>query len=123
MEGYVEGFYSIFDNDDEIEFRHYQSDPALLNSISDMRAVERLKWFSKGFYKVHEEKGEIIISDLRMGVEPQYFFRFSVGKRQDGKIVEGEIKKKEMNRFNMRGSLVKVWERIWNEEPGAMFTD
>jgi inner membrane protein len=49
--------------------------------------VERLQWFAHGFVKVDAEGGRVVVSDLRMGAEPEYVFRFAVGARRDGAIV------------------------------------
>jgi inner membrane protein len=113
--GYVEGFYSLFDEDNLIEFNEYKSEESFLAPINDTWEVQRLKWFSKGFYKVTNKNGNIIMSDLRMGVEPLYFFSFIVGKETNDKIVPAEIKQVESETFSMEESLSILWERIWDE--------
>ncbi|MET0004476.1 MAG: metal-dependent hydrolase [Candidatus Thiodiazotropha sp.] len=84
--GYREGYYSLLDPLPEIRFEQYSSDESLLSSVDDAPAVTRLRWFTKGFYRVREIDGRVEITDLRMGFEPRYIFSFVVGHRQEGVI-------------------------------------
>lgn len=79
--GYRESFYSLLDPPGTLTFERHESRPELLQGISDTRAVRRLTWFTHGFYRVSEEDGRVVITDLRMGVEPVYVFSFAVGER------------------------------------------
>lgn len=79
--GYREGFYSILDPDRSISFTDYPNQTQLLNQMTDHWPVERLKWFSKGFLKVKKDpNSDLLVSDLRMGVEPSYSFTFKVAE-------------------------------------------
>jgi len=75
-QGYKVGYYSLFDNSKTIVFKEFAADPKLL---PENWAVNRLKWFTKGFFGVRQEGDNIIMSDLRMGLEPNdYVFQFIV---------------------------------------------
>ena len=78
-DGYFVGWYSLLDGARKVEFKRYASDPDLLAGIENHWPVARLRWFTKGFYRVSEIDGEIVMTDLRMGIEDSYVFRFSVG--------------------------------------------
>lgn len=78
--GYYEGFYSILDDNDDIEFRHYPSETSLLNGIDAHWPVQRLKWFTHGLYSVARSGDGVIMTDLRMGLEPNYGFRYQVAE-------------------------------------------
>ncbi|MEW8244971.1 MAG: metal-dependent hydrolase, partial [Candidatus Thiodiazotropha endolucinida] len=65
--GYREGYYSLLDPLPEIRFEQYSSDESLLSSVGDAPAVTRLRWFTRGFYRVREIDGRLEITDLRMG--------------------------------------------------------
>jgi inner membrane protein len=78
--GYHVGWYSLLDGGREIEFEHHASESALLDGIGDHWPVTRLQWFTKGFYRVSALAGDVVITDLRMGVEGSYVFRFKVGR-------------------------------------------
>jgi inner membrane protein len=53
-DGYDEGYYSLLDRVATVAFEHHSSAPALLDSLRDDRDVQRLAWFTKGFYAVSE---------------------------------------------------------------------
>ena len=113
--GYVEGVYSLFDESDDIKFKHYPSENNLLEPISNSWDVRRLQWFTKGFYKVENKNDKIIISDLRMGFGPYYFFNFIVGEKNNGTISLAEVKKLEPENFDSLEPLNNLWLRIWDE--------
>jgi inner membrane protein len=110
--GYYEGYYSLLDSDNTIRFQHYPSDESLLTGIEDHWPVQRLQWFTKGFYAVEKQGKDIVMSDLRMGTRPNYVFRFKVGEISNPHAVASPAEKLPTNR-NMH-SLKSVWYRIWD---------
>jgi inner membrane protein len=44
-------------------------------------AYERVAWFSRGYYRLDQRGDEITVSDLRMGLTPDYVFQYAVAKR------------------------------------------
>lgn len=81
---YYEGFYALADGDRAIAFDRFERDRALYESLKDDWGVQRIAWFSKGFFKFSERDGMARITDLRMGQEPFYSFNFVVAERVDG---------------------------------------
>ena len=77
---YYSGWYSLLDDDRQVAFTRHESRTELLEGIEHHWPVARLRWFTKGFYGVSQESDEVVISDLRMGVEGAYVFRFRVGR-------------------------------------------
>lgn len=118
-EGYVEGFYSVFDKSDEIQFDFYSSENDLLEPISDDWNVQRLQWFTKGLYKVSKVDGKVVMTDLRMGVGDMYFFNFAVGKNGNSGIVAIEPETLEPEQADEEGALKSIFGRIWNENSAA----
>lgn len=119
--GYYEAFYSVFDGDGQVRFRHYVSNDELLNGIEDYWPVQRLQWFSRGFYAVSLRQKDIVISDLRMGVEPDYAFQFKVGELSNPHAKPSLPQRIPAVRdFSI---LRPMWQRIWNQsvvlEPGV----
>ncbi len=112
--GYYEGYYSLFDDNNDIRFSYHPSQEALLTEIADHWPVQRLQWFSRGFYAVSERQGDIVISDLRMGYEPSYVFQFKVGKISNPhpKPVVAE----QISPQRDLGMLQLVWDRIWDQD-------
>jgi len=78
---YLEGFYSLLKPARSIAFERFRVHEELLEPVADHRSIKRLKWFTDGFFNVTEEGGSLIVSDLRMGIEAQYVFRFKVARR------------------------------------------
>jgi inner membrane protein len=90
----------------------YHSSDFLLENIQDEWGVQRLQWFTKGFYSVTQEKQNIVLSDLRMGAECGYVFNFIVGEQTNTEIVVSDFKK-----FSVRPDLSQlgsIWDRIWD---------
>lgn len=114
--GYAVGYYSVFDNHDDIAFTHYKSDRTLLAGIGGDMPVIRLQWFTKGFYAVDMDgEGRVAISDIRMGFEPsQYHFRYVVGQRQNGETVPVENYRQALGTRSL-SRLGGLWRRIWDE--------
>jgi inner membrane protein len=79
-EGYFDGFTPVFGNGDAIGFTHYDSDDQLLTTISEHWPVQRLLYFTHGFYKVTLRGRDVLITDLRMGLETNYVFNFKVAE-------------------------------------------
>jgi len=111
--GYYEAYYSVLDGNGEIRFSHYPSDRSLLVGIEDSWPVQRLQWFSRGIYSVSLRQQDIVISDLRMGVEPHYAFNFKVGEISNphAQAVAPELlpKIRDFSRVPV------LWRRIWDE--------
>ncbi len=79
-EGYAEGFYSLFDSDTDIRFVEYPRGEDIYNKVRGNWEVNRIAWFSHGYFKMEEQGGVIRVADLRMGVEPYYTFTFDVAE-------------------------------------------
>lgn len=118
---YYEGYYSIFDRGWSVDYTAHQNNKRLLNEIEDYWPVGRLQWFTQGFYSVQRYSDRIIITDLRMGAENGYIFRFQVGQIKDGGImpvkslrVKGNV---ELNKLGW------LWHRIWSKPAAGILLD
>jgi len=78
--GYAEGFYSLLDGNTDIRFVEYPRGENIYNLMRSNWEVNRIAWFSHGYFKMEEKNGVISIADLRMGVEPYYTFTFDVAE-------------------------------------------
>jgi len=110
--GYYEAYYSLLDNNDNIRFSHYPSDQKLLAGIEGHWPLQRLQWFTRGFYSVSLLQTDIVITDLRMGVEPSYIFRFKIGEygNPHARAVSPEM----LTPMRDLGRLKLFWARIWD---------
>ena len=111
--GYYEGYYSLFDKTDSIQFRQHPADPGLLQGLEQHWPVKRLQWFTHGFYAVRQMKKDIVITDLRMGSEPYYVFQFKVGELANPHPIP--TKSEQVRTVRDWDQLQKVWERIWRD--------
>jgi inner membrane protein len=111
---YVEGFYSLLDNDHRISFETFPRGDALYAQWQHDPGVQAIARFSKGFYKMSEREGKVLITDLRMGQEPNYVFSFAVG-RQAGSSAETTAPQLVGARGDIPAGLRWTWRRMLGE--------
>ena len=109
---YFEIWASVFDDVDKIQIQRFPRNEELISAIVDHPKIERLRWFTKGQYKVWRSDDQIIISDIRMGVEGAYVFNFEVGLQTDNQTSIGSFQQIQQ-RLDLRG-LKFVWARIFD---------
>jgi len=88
------------------------SDIQGLRRVSTYPVVARLLWFSHGFMKAETKDGRLVLSDLRMGAEPDYSFRFAVATRRNGDWRATPVEQLKWPWLASR-RLPEVWRRIW----------
>jgi inner membrane protein len=75
-----EGFYALLDGGRPIRFDAFDRGTALLTQNADHPQVQRLRRFADGFVSLRQDaKGDLWISDWRMGQYPNFFFTFNIG--------------------------------------------
>ncbi|WP_395344703.1 metal-dependent hydrolase [Ningiella sp. W23] len=111
-EHYFEAYASILDTPEQISFDAYQTDSSLIADIESEWGVNRLKWFTKGFYAIKNEEDKVILSDLRMGVECSYVFNFTVGVKENDAIQLGDFEQ-VANRPDF-SKMQYIWARIFD---------
>lgn len=95
-------------------YRHPRH-PELEGCLSATPAFRDLAAFTKGFYRMEESGGKIIFSDLRMGLTPQYVFRFQLGEVRNGAPHPNEIPLREPTVRDAPGDLQWLWSGILGE--------
>ena len=83
-DGYAEAYRSVRATTAPMTFRTHPSDHEALRQVGHLPAVRRLAWFNHGFMKAERRDGMLVLSDLRMGADPDYFFRFAVARDDPG---------------------------------------
>ncbi|MFT6267981.1 MAG: inner membrane protein [Alphaproteobacteria bacterium] len=109
---YYEGYASVFDAPSEVTFTPFDTNPNLLKGIEDEWGVQRLRWFTKGFYAVERLDSTIFLADLRMGAHCGYVFNFAVGEYIDGFVVQGNYEK--VTERPDLSTIGNIWYRIWD---------
>jgi inner membrane protein len=117
-DGYYEGFYSLLDERPVVQLKFYPSRLDLLRGIEDHWPVRRLQWFTKGFFSVDRLGDGIVMSDLRMGIEPDYVFRFKVAEISNPHAVPVTSVRVPVARSLDR--LPWLWGRIWGRNEGQV---
>jgi inner membrane protein len=78
-ERFHEGFYALMDGGRAIRFVAHERGGALAAQHADHPQLQRLARFTDGFYKMANQNGKLVVTDLRMGQEPAYVFSFDIG--------------------------------------------
>lgn len=113
--GYYEGFYSLFDQTDEIKFNFIQINDEPIKEIEHTYAIQKLLWFSGKYFTITERENSYFFNDLRFGslngwVESSEDYVFSFRIINDN----GEIKiNREFPNFEIDGEILSIfWDRI-----------
>ena len=78
---YVEAVTGMLD-DRPPEFIEFPSNAALGAALQPRAAIEGLRWFTDDWLRYDDINGQLVVSDLRMGIGTgHYSFRFLIGER------------------------------------------
>lgn len=111
-DGFLEGEYSLVADQGPMTFRHHATDPHALQTAATVPDGARLLWFNHHFAKAEVHGGRLVLTDLRMGREPDYTFRFAVAERDGGRWVS--ITPEQLHWPAVSGrELGALWQRIW----------
>ena len=83
-DGYEEGFYSLLDKQRQIQFDAFPSNDKLTAELAANVHVQRMAAFTHGFFKMQAQSGKAVLTDLRMGQEPNFAFSFALAERAPG---------------------------------------
>lgn len=110
---YHEGYYSLLDDSSAVEFTSHPRNLELIERLTESWSVQRLQWFTGNFYAVERSGNDIAITDLRMGLDPDYVFSFKVGRMGNPHPHPVPVEKLPAERN--WGRLPWVWARIWDD--------
>jgi inner membrane protein len=109
---YYEGWYSFLADRPDIRLDPRQGRHDLVEPIFDSDDVQRLQWFTHGFYAADLIGSRVVIKDLRMGEEGLYVFRFAVGEQHDGNTRPIVAEQLPWPTTVERARLETLWSRI-----------
>jgi len=104
-----------------MHFEGFASNVQALRQAGVIPSVKRLTWFNRGFMRAQVVDGRLVLSDLRMGLEPDYTFNFAVAEQRDGQwrgIVPEQLRSDYSSpeaRADVSRRLGEMWDRIWHE--------
>ena len=116
------GLYSIFDRDDHVQFHRIEKNSDLLSGMLDQEPVKKLLWFSRGYYTVSAEDGDLYFNDLRFGRADSWLtsagsyvfsFRLLRDPHDPGRVTDFRRRSPGFSRTDRILSL--LWKRIWGE--------
>jgi len=115
---YFETYFSLLDGEAPLIIDHYPRNLALLRGLEGHPPVLKLRRFTRGYYALSRAGDSIAMTDLRMGSEPNYVFRFKVARLENSHAVP--VKDEQLNTRQDWRLLIWIWRRIWNPVPVPM---
>jgi inner membrane protein len=108
-DAYYEGWYSLLDKKPQFTWQKISLDPEQRDRYANHPDVIRVTQFSHGFYRVDVKASRLFVTDLRLGLEPFYSFRFDLGPTD-------QVEKSRSERVGVRpdlgAGLPWLWQRI-----------
>jgi inner membrane protein len=111
---YFEGHYSVLDASPRITWTAHDRGAALIAQHGQEPSVARIAAFSHGFFRLSESGGQLFLTDLRMGQEPAYTFRFNLGPPV-ALAAPGHTPTLSSQRPDLATALPWLWRRMWGE--------
>ena len=112
---YFETYFSLFDRETPLFVDFYPRNLSLMAGIEEHPPIVKLKWFTRGYYALSTVDEDVVMTDLRMGSEPDYVFRFKVARLNDSHPTPIDDERLKTTQDWRR--LALVWARIWNSTP------
>ncbi len=85
---YINLYVPVFGDNEEVTAYVHPRGLEHLSCAGNNEGLEKLAAFSGGYFRTDLEDGKVVISDLRMGLTPNYVFRFAVAARTAQGIVD-----------------------------------
>ncbi len=111
---YHEGFRSLLDSGPAMAFDRFERRTALWPAVQALDGAQRIAAFSHGFWALDARGGRLHITDLRMGQEPAYVFRFALAQRQGDAWVPLPVSEQ----VGMRPEVGRTWAWLWRRALG-----
>ncbi|MDO9433820.1 metal-dependent hydrolase [Hydrogenophaga sp.] len=116
---YREGFYSLLDDSPHIQWTVHERGADLIGQYGKEPYLARMAAFTHGVYSVSSTDGHLFVTDLRMGQEPDYTFRFDLGT--DAARANGDLQPTlKSSRPDLGTALPWLWRRMWGERSAPL---
>ncbi len=118
---YREGYYSLLDDTPDVRWDVHERGADLIAQYRDEPNLARMAAFTHGFYSVASAHGHLFVTDLRMGQEPHYTFRFDLGT--DAARANGGYRPRlNSSRPDIATALPGLWHRMLGNRPNPPAT-
>jgi len=111
------GYYSVFDENEEINFQEHDINENLIEHIKHEKIVQRLKHISKDWYTIQNKENVLFFNDLRFGQmginskEAKFAFSYKlVEENGTWKAIENKKRPDQIKPL-----LIGLWNRIKGE--------
>jgi inner membrane protein len=78
---YLNLYLPVFGSVEQVAVHAHPRGAGLAGCLDGQDAFEKLASFSGGFYRIGQRGDRLVVSDLRMGLTPNYVFSFAVAER------------------------------------------
>ena len=95
---YLNLYLPVFGGDEKVTAYVHPRGLSLITCNRENENLQRLAAFNGGYLRADLEDGQIVISDLRMGLTPNYVFRFAVAAQTPDGFVEIPPERRRMDR-------------------------
>lgn len=117
------GLYSIFDENEQIEFKKVPQKKDLLNPYRGQLPVERLVWFSQGYYSAEMQSGNLMVHDVRFGRSDlwltdqpaPFIWNYRLLFNEDSTETTG-FQRYEPDLGQSASLFGKLWARMWGSD-------
>ncbi len=119
-DGYYMGLYSLLDKNKEVDFYYFERQDSLIADIKHEHAVERVLWFSNGYYIARKVNGKLTMYVLKFGkvlfYQPteDFIFSFTFNRKENGELTFKE--EHERPNMDMAAAFKMFWQRIKGDE-------
>ena len=109
-----EAHWSLADDDAPLVWTPIERGAALHAALHDAPAVAALAAQSRGFWKLWRDGADVLMADVRMGMEPLYVFTFEVGAVHSPVVaVTPTVLRRQ--RLDLERGVAWLWPRMWGE--------
>jgi inner membrane protein len=119
-QGYYVGYYSVFDGHRPVRFHYVPRNRDLLGDMETSRVIERLVWFSNGYFAVRRQGDCLVFDVLKFGMltaeanEKPVAFSFVLQQGADGAVSVKNVARPGDVRLGKL--LMALWLRIRGRE-------
>ena len=83
---YLNIYMPVFGGGEQVTVYAHPRGMEMAKCLSDNGAYGKLVWFSRGFFRLDLSRNEVVFSDLRMGLTPNYAFRYAIAAPRRGAL-------------------------------------